>query len=447
MNILLIAFEFPPLSRGGVYRPLAFAKYLPLFGINPIVITLAESTYKEVYSEYSIDTGLKKMIPEKTTLIEIEAEKLQQISGIKKFISIYFSIHGNEVNQWKKNFYKAVDDVVKKYKPAAILATVPPFSILPLVSNISSRYKLPLVLDFRDAWSQWRSVPYGSILHYKRTVAFEKKYLLFADAIITTSDQTLNDFKQIHPEIPANKFHCILNGYDGKLLKWQPLDIAKEVFTIGYVGSFYFSPLARLQMLKPWWKKRGHRMLQFIPHKQDWLYRSPYFFFKTLQRLNKEQPAIGKKIIIKFAGKKPDWLPGMIAEFELTNQVFFVGELSNRESLLFQQQCDALLITSAKQLNGKGDYSIAGKTFEYFQVQRPIIAFVCKGAQKDILIKSGASVICDPDSSKDSAAHLHDFFSGSLKPKPNTEFLLSLSREKLTEKVAQIIKKTVYDNA
>ena len=97
----------------------------------------------------------------------------------------------------------------------------------------------------------------------------------------------------------------------------------------------------------------------------------------------------------------------MIRKFGLEEQVDLIGELSHHDSLLFQQQCDALLITSAKQLGGR-DYSIAGKTFEYLQMQKTIIAFVCEGAQKDLLEEAGTAMICDPDNTEEAVVQLHD---------------------------------------
>ncbi len=177
----------------------------------------------------------------------------------------------------------------------------------------------------------------------------------------------------------------------------MPVAEDKEEFVIGYVGSFYYSPEARQQMLQPWWRKRGHRILQYIPHKQDWLYRSPYFFFKAIQQLNISDPGLGKKMKIRFAGKIHEWLKDMIASFGLENQVDLMGVVSHTESLSLQESCDALLITSAKQIGGR-DYSIAGKTFEYLQMQKPVIAFVSDGAQKRFTEKEEAQLlICDPD--------------------------------------------------
>ena len=180
-------------------------------------------------------------------------------------------------------------------------------------------------------------------------------------------------------------------------------------------------------------------MLQYIPQQQDWLYRSPYFFFHALKQLIETYPEAGRKVKVKFAGKVQDWLPSMINSFGLQDKVQLLGEMSHQESLEFQQGCDAFLITSAKQLNGKADYSIAGKTFEYFQAMRPIIAFVSKSAQKELLEESGSALICDPDDAKGSAYALNELFTGKIQPVPNMYFLKTVSRESQTEKFASLI--------
>jgi Glycosyl transferase 4-like domain len=442
INVLFLAYEFPPLSRGGVHRSLAFVKWLPQYGINPIVITLDRSSYTDVFNESMVDESLGKKIREEATIIEIKSEKLPRQSKVEEFASIYFSIYGNEVKRWRQNYFGALPDIIEKYKPAAVFATAPPFSIYPLALRTSKMYSLPLLLDFRDAWSQWRTVPFGTRAHYWANLAMEKKCLKQADAIVVTSLETMKDLQRLHVGVNCSKFHYVPNGYEGKIEEWSPLDITREEFTIGYVGSFYYSPEAREQMLVPWWKKRGHRMLQYIPQRQDWLYRSPYFFFKTLHHLNTINPNLANKIRVKFVGKRPAWLADMISNFDLTGKVELMGEVAHSEAVEFQRKCDLLLITSAKRIGGK-DYSVAGKTFEYIQAQKPILAFVCEGAQKDLLQKTGLALICEPDEVTESAQKIIDLVTGKISLQPNWEFNALLSREKLTEQLAGIIRKAL----
>jgi hypothetical protein len=442
INILFLAFEFPPLNRGGVHRSLAFVKWLPQFGINPIVVTLDRSSYPDVFDEFGQDESLGNETKKDAVILPLKSRKPPPQSKVKEFVSIYFSIYGNEVNYWKQNYFDALPGIIEKYKPSVVFATAPPFSIFPLAWHTSKIYGLPMVLDFRDAWSQWRTLPFGTRLHYWANLLFERRYLARANAVIVTSEQTLTDFKRLHPGIPASKFHYIPNGFEGSIEKWLPLDINKSEFIIGYVGSFYYSPHARDQMLTPWWKKRGHRMLQYIPQRQDWLYRSPFFFLKALQFLNSSNPHLARRIKVHIVGKPHKWLTEMIEKFGNSVQVELMGTKSHQEALEFQMKCDLLLITSAKRIGGR-DYSVAGKTFEYIKVQKPILAFVSEGAQKDLLEKSGQALLCDPDEVKESARIIEELLTGNKVMRPDSRFIETLSREKLSGELARIIKQLI----
>ncbi len=39
-KVLMIAYDYPPLGDGGVFRTLKFTKYLPKFGFQPYVLTV-----------------------------------------------------------------------------------------------------------------------------------------------------------------------------------------------------------------------------------------------------------------------------------------------------------------------------------------------------------------------------------------------------------------------
>ena len=444
INILFIAYEFPPLNSGGVHRSLAFVKYFKQFGISPIVITLAQKSFQNVFENYTIDEQLGKDVLSGIDVIEIASKNINSLhkNRINNFVDIYFNIMGKEANGWDEDFKEKIPSIIKRYQPEAVFVTLPPFSILKQAVWVSKLCKLPLITDFRDAWSQWRLAPYGTYLHYLATLKAERKYLKYSDAIIATSSQTLCDFKKLHAGIDEKKFHLITNGFDDEINDWKIVLPKKGNYVIGYVGSFYYDKEATEMMLMPWRKKKLHRKFQYISVKQNWLYRSPYFFFKALRILFDKHPRYTKILNIKFAGKKPDWLYDMIKEFRLEKNVELLGVISHQDSMHFQQTCDALLITSSKVIGGS-DYSIAGKTFEYFTMQKPIIAFVSEGAQKDILQQSGTALICDPDNAESAAENILELFEHKINLIPDNNFLSSLSRKKLTKKLSVVIQQTI----
>lgn len=446
-NILFLAFEFPPRNAAGVYRSLAFTKYLPQYGINPIVLTLDPENYADLYQSFSLDHDLGKEVLEQRSVYRVKTTYKRKRSHLSQFFEVFFSIHGNETRLWEKNVFAILDQVIRDHKPSAIYATLPPFGSLPLALKISRKYNLALIYDFRDAWSQWTMTPYGTYGHYIRTLQLEKKYLKAADAVLATSKQIFKDFKRLYPSIRENKYHYIPNGYEGNLKQWEGIDITKDRILIGYVGSFYYSTDGRADMMKKWWQRRGHRMLQYLPVKQDWLYKTPYFFFKMLAELVKANPEIAAKVQVQFAGHKEEWFDEMINEFGLDKYVEHIGALTHQQSIEFQEKCDILLLTSAKYVDGRKDYMIALKTFEYFQQQKPILAFVNEGALKDILIESGMALICDPDDTKGSSKKFIDLLNEKIRLRPDLDLIKGLSRERQAKQLAEIITNTIKERS
>ncbi|MEI8041662.1 MAG: glycosyltransferase [Verrucomicrobiota bacterium] len=469
--VLFIAFELPPLAAGGVYRPLAFLKYLPEFGIEPVVLTTDEESYRQVIVNPGLDHSLLDRIPANTRLHRIPCAK-PQVPARNRFGEwkrIFFSLAEEAPKAWEPNLLIRISEIARQERPKAIVATAPPFYAATLACRIAQELSLPLVLDLRDAWSQWRMGPYGSYLHYLLTLRMERRCLMAADRVVTTSSQTRADLLRIHPRVPAEKIVVITNGYDCEISNWtqsragaspapcpspkQPESppcsealasrpLPSRPFVIGYVGTFYYSPGARAAMMQPWWQKPPHRMIQYSPRIEDWLYRSPYFFFKAVAALLADHPEYQTRLRIRFAGRKPDWIQAQVNKFDLGNIVEFVGPLEHAASLKFQSECDALLLTSSKVIGGS-DYSIAGKTFEYFSMRKPILGFVAEGAQKDLLTESGMAVICDPDNAKESATKLHNLISGRTRLEPNAPFLKTLHRRDLTCRLAKVSREVV----
>ena len=52
-RLLMIAYHFPPLAgSSGVQRALRFARYLPEFGWEPVVLTVHKRAYDQVREEH-----------------------------------------------------------------------------------------------------------------------------------------------------------------------------------------------------------------------------------------------------------------------------------------------------------------------------------------------------------------------------------------------------------
>jgi len=438
VTIYFIAFEFPPSNNGGVFRPLSFAKYLPVFGIKPVVFTLDPESIPVFFGKDITDKNLMEKLPGETEVVYISVNKMQEKNKFKKF----FEIRDRNTGTWEIAAEKLLLEFKNKYKPSALFVTAPPFTMASFGKRMAKKLDLPLILDMRDAWAYWNMVPYRTWFHYYFTKKEELSCFKAAKVITVTSQQTINDFRVLHPGIAPDKFFLVTNGYDEALVNVDFNLADKEKFTIGYSGGFYYDPNGRALMFSKWWQKKPQQWFYYVPRKEDWLYRSPYFIFKAFSELKKLSPVIFNKIELQFIGDKPVWFDDMLSEFDISENVKHLGIYSHKDSIAFQQSCDILMITSSKVIGGN-DYSIAGKTFEYLSMQKPVLSFVCDGAQKDLLQKTGMALLCDPDFAKESAAKIIELIKGKITLKPDYEYISSLTRENQAQILSQVIHQSI----
>jgi glycosyltransferase involved in cell wall biosynthesis len=433
-NILLVCFEFPPLNTGGSQRPYKFAKQLAKFGYRPIILTTHPAKNQKVDASLQAELEAQDL-----NIIRTDIHPSTRWSHLSS--NYYFNIVDDSASRWRTHLLPAVAAAVKKYQPALLFATMPPFSIGSLAVEIAHTHNLPLVLDWRDAWSQWNVVPYASRLHYALTVHKEGQLLTAATRIISTSAQTQADFWRIHPALDQSKCAVIPNSFEGERSTPQPL-VSSYKKRIGYVGSFYYNPYSQWLMDAPWWRKMPHQYLQYTPRKENWLYRTPYFLFQTLQALRQEDQELANKVEVVFAGKKEAWFDDMVRQFDVADMVRHIGWMDHSASLTFQSECDALFLTSSKVVGGL-DYSIAGKTFEYFKMGKPILAFVCAGAQRDILAPSGQAILCDPDDLSGSKEALRQFLNADVPMAINEAYVDSFRSEETARQLAGIFDQVI----
>ena len=441
MRVLFVAFEFPPLGGGGVHRSMGFAKYLPEFGITPIVLTTDLSSFQLTMAN-PIDLTLLDELPTDLVIERIPCfpESKPRPGRLAAWLRLFFSLVEPQAKWWHPYLEQHLPEVMARHRPELVYVSLPPMGMGPQWTRVARDYRLPLVLDLRDAWSQWQTAPYPTWAHYRATVRLERQCLASAACVVCTSEQTRKDLLALHPNIRDDKIVTITNGYDAEVVDWSlsamgPSRKARERYVVGYVGSFYYSPSARQAMFLPWWRKRFYQMPQYASRKEDWLYRSPYFFFRAVERLLARRPDLRQRLRIRFAGRKSDWLDEQIGKFHLQYLVEHIGYVGHEEALAFERECDSLLITSARVI-GADDYSIAGKTFEYFVARKPILGFVTEGAQRNILRESGMALILDPDDTEASAKRLAELIDGEVVLTPNRHFLKSLHRRALTGRLA-----------
>lgn len=434
------------MNLGGVFRPLRFANGLNRNGIKPVILTFSDNEHlRNVHSRF--DFALLDKLDSDIPVYRIPLDDLSSYYNTrwKAFKNIYFNTSDNFLKAWEKNVYRELPGIIERHRPKAVFVTCPPFSAAGLGARISKEFGLPLILDMRDAWSQVWS-PSGTYLHYLRKEGAERDALNQASAVITVTPRLKAMFQETHPKIPLDKFSLIYNGYDFELPASLPVSFdgidAKGTVNIGYVGEFYYAPDLRERTMLPWWKRGGHRMLQYSPVKEDWLYRSPYFFFKALARLFERRPEWKSRVFFHHIGATPEWLLPMAEEMGLRENIVPHGFQVLEKTLELQRSFDLLLATSEKVI-GNEHYCLPSKLFTYLRSGKPVLGFITPGIQHEFISHSGMGPISTPDDPDNASLIMERLFEEGYRKELNIEYLRQFSNTVATGQLIDLTRKIV----
>lgn len=135
-NILLITSHYPPSNLTGTHRARLFAKHLPLFGWNPIVLTVDQMFYEE-----NPDNELNQLIPvgqriERVSAFRLTKPRIIGDLGLRAFF------------QLKKKAF----EIMEKEKIEFVYIFIPSFYLSLLGPIIFNRFGIKYGIDYIDPW-------------------------------------------------------------------------------------------------------------------------------------------------------------------------------------------------------------------------------------------------------------------------------------------------------
>jgi len=422
-KLLIITYYWPPAGGPGVQRWLKFVKYLPEFGVQPIVYIPENPTYP-IIDEGLVDEVSDKAIILKNKIVEPyqlagflskkEAKKISSgiIPAVKKqsFIErIMLWIRGNLfIPDARKFWVNPSVNYLKKYIQENNIDTIvtsgPPHSLHLIGLKLKQEIGVKWLADFRDPWT---TIGYHKALKLskyaaKRHKKLEHKVLYAADTIIVTSKTTKAEFQLL-----TNKpIEVITNGYDVENIPKQTLD---EQFTLAHIGSFLSD-------------------------------RNPKILWTVLQELLIENELFKTHFQLKLIGKVSQEILDSISEFKLDSYLNNLGYVSHSEAIKHQKSSQVLLLIEIDSPDTKS--IIPGKLFEYMVSERPIIAIGPKDSDfAEIITATNTGVFLTYNEKEKLKIIILNYFELFLEKKLQVYpiGLQQYSRKSLTEKLASIL--------
>ncbi|MCP4230732.1 MAG: glycosyltransferase family 4 protein [bacterium] len=418
MKVLFINYHFPPHGGGGVLRAVKLCKYLPEFGITPVVLcaddkhyhTRDETLLDDIAESVEVNRVKFYQAPRPTSAMRRLAAnkkgKLPFISRIRRFFTFPDPSRG-----YRRVAFKKCDELLAKGSFSAILSTYPPPSTHVVAYKLAEKWKLPLVLDYRDAWYFDPIFTPPTALHRHLIYRLEKKLLKRADAVITVGDTLAADFKEYYPFL--EEVGVVTNGYDeDDFTGVSPASRGK--FTITYTG---------------------------------WLYsgRLPGTFLSGLGRCFRNGVIAKREIEFRIIGNTDENVKAYIRNSGVPTKI--IGKVNHRTAITEMLSADANLLIID---DGPGAEAIlTGKVFEYLRAGRPIIAIVPPSGEAAGLIRRlDAGYVIAPGDEEKAAEVITELYGryrkeGTIKNTTPREGIDEFSRKSLAERYAAIIRNAV----
>jgi glycosyltransferase involved in cell wall biosynthesis len=325
-RLLMVLDSFAPELNAGVFRPLAFARYGATLGWS--VTVLARSAGEGAHPGGS---ELLKSLP---SAVQIKHWSEQLTPIIRAFPAIdggFPAVFG---------MLSRAAAVFPESRPSVVMASGPPFSTFVAASAIARRLAIPLVLDYRDEWSE---CPFDFVVAGKTDRGWERRCLRRAAKVLVTTQSQRSHLLKTFKEITPGRCVVLPNGWEpndfcGPSSEDDKIGDAEDIRTISFVGNLAEHTL-------------------------------PGTFLDALAALLRKRPEMKNRLRLQLVGRVSRQAQIQIDRFPEPSIVRQLGALGKQAAVDIMRRSTALLLINEPRL---ARY-LPGKLYDYLAARRPLL--------------------------------------------------------------------------
>lgn len=405
-TVVLTAFQFPPLvGTSGVQRTLRFVQHLPAFGWRPVVLTVHRGIHR------NIDRTTEDALPPQCHVVRapcLDTSRHLAIGG--RYLSALALPDRWTSWRWFAPF--KLGEILQGGRPSVVWSTYPIATAHHVGQALAQRLGVPWVADFRDPMAQ-DGYPADPLRH-RAFVKTEKLAMARARKLVFVAPSALAMYRERYPEVPAERFELIENGYD-------------EAAFDGLDATAPPPPAGRPLVL----------LHSGIVYPQE---RDPVPLFEALGRLRRAGTLTADDLVLRFrAPVHADLIRDTAREQGVADCIEILPQVSYGEALAEMMAVDALLVLQSRSCNEQ----IPAKAYEYLRTGRPIVALTDPSGDTGRLLETMQARWVAPLESADAiAALLPEVVAGLRRgeaPVVPRDAVARYSRRALTQRLAALL--------
>ncbi len=402
----MIAFHFPPLAgSSGIQRTIAFARHLPRFGWEPLVLTAHPRAYERVSNDQLMD------VPSSATVERAFALDSARHLAILGRYPVFTARPDRWVTWWLGAVPKGLE-MIREYRPHAIWSTYPIATAHMIGHTLQRHSGLPWIADFRDPMAQDGYPADPKTWQSFRKI--EERALRGASFSVFVTPGAERTYRERYPDVPGARIAIIENGYEEesftRLATSDKGPLVPGTFTLIHSGIVYPSE------------------------------RDPTQLFQALRLMFDQGDLKPGELRLRLRAPAHEaLLAKLIDDRRVAEIVELVPAIPYRDALQEMMRADGLLVLQASNCNDQ----IPAKVYEYLRCRRPILALTDPaGDTAGLLRRTGIDSIARLDSAGEIALALRRFLDevkARKTPLPDDVFVTGASRLNRTRELAGLL--------
>lgn len=365
MKILQVAYYYPPMGGAGVQRALKFSRYLPEFGVQPIVLAAHDPAYVA-------DASLASEIPPGVAVHRVEHRPLLgtlaqwrrsrggsaappsarpassaaphrgsawRDAALRAYAALQFP---DDKAMWARRAERRACEILQHDQVDLVFTSSPPVSAHRLGARLARRFGVPWVADFRDLWTDNPGYAAPAWRHALDRRS-ETAWLRGARGIVTVTPSWRDMLAQrVDGACPVA---FIPNGYDeADFATLAPQARGDRVFRLVHTGTFY-GP------------------------------RDPAALLDGVATYLRSAPAHAPPLRVRLVGNIGARFEATLSQFDVRHPgvVERVAYLPHHVALAELMAADALLLVVGGGNDAASAGWLPGKIFEYLRVGKPVL--------------------------------------------------------------------------
>lgn len=349
-SALLIAFHFPPqAASSGIQRTLSFSRHLGRYGWQPMVLSAAAHAYSVQNPSQlaSVPTGL--------VVKRAFALDAKRHLGIFGRYPESLALPDRWVSWWLSAVPTALL-MIRKHRPQVIWSTFPIATAHLIGLTLHRLTGLPWVADFRDPMLQ---SAYPASQSQRRVYGWiERQTINRCSVAVFTTLSARDSYRERFPELPADKFALIENGYDEDGFPphiAEPRRVPGQRLTLVHSGVLYHTG------------------------------RNPVPFLEALATLKGDGRISAEtlRVVLRAPGDAEE-IGAEAKRLAIDDIVEVAPAVPYRQALNEMLASDALLIFQGTPFNTQ----VPAKIYEYFRARKPILGLVDLGGETANMLRA-----------------------------------------------------------